>query len=420
MYADGGGLYLQVTSSGAKSWIFRFSLRGRAREMGLGPLNAVTLAQARVQAEECRRQRHQDIDPIEARNAVREQAKLEAARAITFTDAAAAFIKAHQVSWRNAKHASQWAGTLKTYVEPVFGSLSVQAIDTGLVMKALEPIWAVKPETASRLRGRIESILDWSKVRGHRGGENPARWKGHLDQLLPKKSKVRDVAHHPALPYHETAPFMAALRDREGVAARALEFLILTAARTSDIIGNNRDDVSPMMWKHVDLARRVWTVPKTKNGSEHLVPLSNAACNVLKGVAKPSRQSDDLVFPSNDGLPLSNMTMAAVLKRMNAERKRDGKSPYVDPKSSGREVVPHGFRSTFRDWAAERTNFPSEVVEMGLAHAIGDKVEAAYRRGDLFEKRRRLMDAWAEYCAKTTKSGATVIALPGKKSRARQ
>ena len=389
MYHDGGGLYLQVSAGGAKSWIFRFMLDGRAREMGLGPVHAIPLAEARKRAAASRRMRLDGIDPIEARSAQRGQKKLEAAKAMTFDACATAYIAAHHTSWRNAKHRDQWRNTLTSYAGPVFGSLSAQSIDVGLVMKALEPIWQTKTETARRLRGRIEAVLDWATVRGYRKGENPARWRGHLDKLLPARSKVRKVEHHPALPYDELADFVAALRSQGGIASRALEFLILTAARTGEVIDAR--------WDEVDLGEKTWIVPaaRMKAGREHRVPLSAATVTVLEQMSE-IRQSE-FVFPGGRrGKPLSNMAMLAVLKRMERG-----------------DLTAHGFRSSFRDWAAERTNFPHEVAEMALAHTVGDKVEAAYRRGDLLQKRRQLMEAWARFCV-TARSQADVVPISGR------
>jgi len=293
---------------------------------------------------------------------------------MTFDKCAAAYIEAHKASWKKGKHAEQWRGSLRNYASPVFGSSPVQAIDLGLVMKALEPVWRTKSETASRVRGRIEAVLDWATVRGYRKGENPARWRGHLDKLLPARSKIQKVEHHPALPYHEIAEFTAVLRGQEGIGARALEFLILTAARTGEIIGAR--------WDEVDFEEKIWVVPaaRMKAGREHRVPLTGTALAILKQMN--GIREGDFVFPGGKKTrPLSNMAMLAVLKRM-------GRS----------DLTAHGFRSTFRDWAAERTNFPREVVEMALAHTIESKVEAAYRRGDLFQKRRQLMEAWARFC----------------------
>lgn len=382
-YADGGGLYLQVTAAGSKSWLFRFTLSGRAREMGLGALHTVGLADARLKAADCRKLLHEGHDPIEKRNQARSDAQLAAAKAITFEGCADAYIAAHCAGWKSVKHADQWKNTLATYAYPVFGNLSVASIDTALVMKSLEAIWTSKTETASRLRGRIESVLDWATVRGYRQGENPARWKGHLDKLLPARNKVMKVEHHLALPYAEIGDFMTSLRAQDGMGARALEFAILTAARSGEVRGAT--------WAEIDLDAALWIVPpeRMKAKKEHRVPLSPAAIRLLKQLP---RMDSDLVFPSvKSGKAISDMTMAAALKRM------------------GVKAVPHGFRSTFRDWAAEQTNYPRDVAEMALAHTIGDKVEAAYRRGDLFEKRRRMMADWAKYCSvRSIKPGEVV------------
>ncbi len=362
-------------------------LDSRPREMGLEPVNVISLAEARKRAAECRRMRHDGIDPIEARRAQRDQKKLEAAKSMTFDACADAYIEAHQASWRNEKHRDQWRNTLNSYASPVFGSMPVQAVDVALVMKALEPIWKTKPETASRLRGRIEAVLDWAAVRGYRKGENPARWRGHLDKLLPARAKIQKVEHHAALPYDQIGEFSAALRGQEGIGARALEFLILTAARTGEIIGAR--------WGEVDLEDKIWVVPETrmKAGREHRVPLSGAALTILKQMNEI--RDGDFVFPGGKkAKPLSNMAMLAVLRRMGRN-----------------DLTAHGFRSTFRDWAAERTNFPREVVEMALAHTIESKVEAAYHRGDLFQKRRQLMEAWARYCA--SGPGAEILEISG-------
>jgi integrase len=383
LYGDGGGLFLQVSESGAKSWVFRFKKADRLRVMGLGPAHTITLAEARDRARECRKLRLDGIDPIEARRAERAQAKLDAAKAVTFAECADAYITAHKAGWRNPKHAAQWPATLATYVNPTFGELPVQAIDTALVTRVMEPIWTKKPETASRVRGRIESILDWATARGYRQGENPARWRGHLENLLPRRSKVRRVEHHAALPYSELSAFMLALRQQEGVAARALEFTILTAARTGEVIGAR--------WEEINIAERMWSVPaeRMKAGREHRVPLCGKALEIVEEMRAIG---GNFIFPGGKrGKPLSNMAMTMLLRRMG----------------HGDQTV-HGFRSTFRDWAAERTNFPAEVAEMALAHAVTDKVEAAYRRGDLFEKRRALAEAWAKFCATALVGGEIV------------
>lgn len=383
-YADGGGLYLQVGPTGGKSWLFRYTRQGKAREMGLGALGVLSLSEAREKAAEARQVLAAGGDPIEVREIERVRLRLEEARGMTFAQCAAAYIDAHKAGWRNAKHAAQWTSTLKAYAEPAFGALPVQAVDLTLVLRALEPIWQAKPETASRVRGRIEAILDWATVRGYRSGDNPARWKGHLAKLLPARSKVQKVEHHAALPYEEIGTFMAALRQRQGGAARALEFTILTAARTSEALN--------AQWEEFDLTAKVWNVPgaRMKAGRDHRVPLSDPAVAILLAMAEVGQ--GPFVFPGHKkDRPLSNMVFLQLLKRMDRP-----------------DLTAHGFRSTFRDWAAERTAFSREVAEAALAHTVGDKVEAAYRRGDLFEKRRRLMEAWARYCAS---SGQTVAQL---------
>jgi integrase len=403
MYADGGGLYLRITPEGTKNWVFRFMLNGRPRWMGIGPVALFGLQEARGKALDARRLRHAGVDPIDTRKAARAQERLEAAKAITFKQCAAAYVQAHRAGWRNAKHAAQWDATLATYAEPIIGTLPVQAVDTGLVMKVLEqevrdadeppaPLWTARPETASRLRGRMEAILDWAKVRGYRDGENPARWRGHLDKLLPARAKVRKVEHHAALPYADLPGFLAALRQQDGTSARALEFAILTAARTGEAIGDTWDEIN---WKD-----QVWTIAgaRMKAGNEHRVPLCDRALAILREL-KPATGAasggKEFVFAGGKaGRPLSNMAFLMLLRRMGRG-----------------DLTAHGFRSSFRDWAAERTNFPSEVAEMALAHVVGSKVEAAYRRGDLFEKRRRLMDDWAEFCATAPAEHGKVVSL---------
>jgi len=375
-YADGGGLVLQVSKWGTKAWIFRYERHGRERHMGLGSLQTLSLADARERARECRRLLLSGCDPIEDRNNERMRQRLEAARGITFKECASGFIDAHQASWRNAKHRAQWNSTLAIYAYPVIGELSVSVIDTPLVLKCIEPIWTIKPETAKRIRGRVERILDWAAVRNFRHGNNPARWRGHLDKLLPAPNKVRPVKHHSAISRLELPKFMAELRVHEEVSARALEITVLTALRTSEVIG--------ALWNEFNLASKVWSIPaiRMKARREHRVPLSRRALEILNQLPRESEH----VFPGDrKAQPLSNMAMLTILKRMGRD-----------------DITVHGFRSTFRDWAAESTNYPNHVVEMALAHAIGDKVEAAYRRGDLFEKRRRLMEEWARYCSGPT------------------
>jgi integrase len=389
-YCDGGGLYLQVSESGSKSWVFRYTLNGRDRHMGLGPFHTVSLADARTAAVLCRQSLLRKIDPIAARDAEHARQSLEAARSVTFVECATAYIKTHRPSWKNPKHADQWTNTIKTYCGPVIGPLPIQEVDTGLVMKVLEPIWTEKPETASRLRGRIESVLDWATVSGYREGENPARWRGHLENLLPSLNKKLRVKHHPALPFNEMGKFMESLRLQEGIAARALEFLILTAARTGETIGAK--------WEEFDLNTGIWSIPasRMKAGVEHRIPLSNRALEIALALRR-ARQSD-YVFPGQkEGKPLTNMAMLGLLKRMGRM-----------------DLTVHGFRSSFRDWASECTNFPREVCEMALAHTIPNQAEAAYRRGDLIEKRWSLMEEWMRHCAGSKAIGERLPVLVSK------
>jgi integrase len=378
-YGDGRGLYLQVslgpTGNISKSWLFQYERAGRERRMGLGSLRDVSLAEARQKADECRKFHLAGIDPLEHRNAARAAAAASLAKAMSFDQAAAAYIASHRAGWRNAQHAAQWTSSLAIYASPVIGALPVDAVDTALVMKILEPIWSTKPETASRVRGRIESVLDWARVSGYRSGENPARWRGHLDKMLPKKSRVRRVAHHAAMPYAEIGAFVAELRDRDSTAVRALEYLILTAARTGEVLRAR--------WSEIDLRTKTWTIPaeRMKAGKDHRVPLSDGALRVLEAMARV--RQGEFVFPSGGrAATIGKSSLSDVLARMQ----RDG-------------LTVHGFRSTFRDWAAERTNFAREVCEMALAHRVGDATEKAYMRGDLFEKRCRLMQQWADFCA---------------------
>jgi integrase len=378
MYGDGGGLYLRVTAEGARNWVLRYMLDRKPHWMGLGPLSLYGLQEARAKALDARRKRHEGIDPIEARRAERARQRLDAAKAITFGEVAALYIAAHRAGWRNDKHAAQWETTLKTHAAPIM-SLPVQAVDTALVVKVLEPLWTTRPETASRLRGRIESVLDFAKVREFRDGENPARWRGHLAKLLPSRSKVRDVKHHAALPFAELPTFLVALRAQEGIAARALEFAILTAARTGEVIS--------VRWNEIDLLDKTWTVPaaRMKARREHRVPLLPRALAVLGEMqgTRTSGADDGFVFPGGKvGRPLSNMAFLMLMRRMGRG-----------------DLTAHGFRATFKTWASERTSFQNEIVEASLAHTIGGKVEQAYMRGDMFAKRRKLMEAWAVYCA---------------------
>jgi integrase len=380
-HCDGGGLYLQVSPTISKSWIFRYARHGEAHEMGLGSERDVTLAAARGKASDCRRLIVDGLDPIEVRDARKQRERMDKAGALTFEKCAEKYIASHRAEWRNPKHADQWKSTLETYAAPIIGQLAVKDVDTALVLRVLEPIWTKKPETATRLRGRIERILDWARVMGYRSGENPARWRGHLDKLLASALNRKHRKHHCALAYEKVGAFLQDLRAQEGTAARALEFLILNTSRTNEVIGAKPEEL--------DLNKGVWTIPaeRMKSEKEHRVPLSSRTIEIAK--AQPAGA---YLFPGGkENAPLSNMAMLELLKRMGQE-----------------DLTVHGFRSTFRDWAAECTTYPREVCEMALAHAISNKVEAAYRRGDLFEKRRRLMLDWAKYCDALKRSGDVV------------
>ena len=385
---DGGGLYLRVDPPYACSWQYRYQLKGRSRWMGLGPYPLISLAEARERATAARRLRANGIDPIDLRDDLEKKARLEAARSQTFKQCAEAYITSHEAGWRNPKHRVQWKNTLAAYAYPVIGDLPVPSIDISLVMKILEPIWISKSETASRLRGRIEAVLDWAKALGYRDGENPARWS-HLKMLLPAKSRVARVVHHAALPYNQIPTFMASLRTEHGNAAHAFEYLILTAARTSEVIHAR--------WSEINIEDRLWIIPanRMKTGKEHRIPLSERAVAILGGIKPNPAEPNAYVFRgSKPGKPLSNMAFLMLLRRMGRN-----------------DLTAHGFRSTFRDWCTERTSFSSEVAELALAHAIGSKVEAAYRRGDLFEKRHELARLWAEYCMSNIADSAKVIPI---------
>jgi integrase len=380
-HGDGAGLWLQVRDAERRSWLLRYAVGGKARQMGLGAFPQVSLAEAREAAQKARAAIRSGIDPIEARR----QAAIEtrhAAAGLTFRKVADKYLAAHAAAWRNAKHRGQWEATLAAACVTL-GNMKVNAVQTGDVMRVLEPIWQQKPQTASRLRGRIESVLDYATAHGWRTGENPARWRGHLAKLLPPTSKLQRVKHHPALSWQEIGAFMVELRDQGGVAARALEFTILTAARTGETIGAR--------WAEINADTAIWTIPgdRMKAGREHRVPLSQAALTVLNAM-RPF--GEGFVFSGGSGAGgLSSMAMLMLLRRMERSN-----------------LTVHGFRSTFRDWCAEVTNYPREVAEQALAHVLADKVEAAYRRGDLFDKRRRLMDEWASFCARKSTTAEVV------------
>lgn len=376
-HADGGGLHLLVKESGARSWVYRFMLSGQSRDIGLGTAgpDGISLSEARDARDALRLKVKAGIDPLKERqrDAAEALAAAQAAQVagITFKVVAETYIGANEGNWRNDKHRQQWKNTLATYAYPVIGELPVADVGTAHVLQILEPIWKAKAETASRVRGRIETILDAAKARGYRDGENPARWRGHIAQILPVRSRLTR-GHHKAMPYDAIPAFVGALQNREAVAALALEFAILTAARTGEVIGAK--------WNEVDLDKAIWTIPasRMKAGKEHRSPLSPRAVEILKSTQGLGKE---WLFPATKGGSMSGMAMSMLLRRMKVD------------------VTVHGFRSGFRDWAAECTGYAHEVAEMALAHTIENKVERAYRRGDLFDKRRRLMDDWATYCA---------------------
>ena len=365
LHGDGGGLWLQITKTGVKSWLFRFMVKGKAYGMGLGPLHSVTLAEARHKAANARRLLAEGINPLEERRRLHAQDAANRARTMSFAACSAQYIAAHRAAWKNAKHAEQWSSTLQTYVHPVIGKLPVGDIDTALIVKVLtqrdpkgNSFWEVKNETASRVRGRIEAILGWATTSGFRSGDNPARWKGNLENLLANISKRSRVKNHPSLPWQQVDAFMSSLDKREGIAARAVEFTILTACRSNEVRGAR--------WSEIDLDAKIWTIPSSrmKAGREHEVPLSDEAIALLKRL----HASSELVFPGIQNQVLSDMSLTQVIRRMV----RDGQ---VWTDRDGRTVTVHGFRSTFRMWAAEATNYPREVAEHALAHQLPDAVE---------------------------------------------
>ncbi len=373
-HAVGGvnGLGLKVAKSGSRAWVLRKMVAGKRREFGLGGYPTISLASSRERARSMLDQLFQGIDPAESKRQVRSALAAQRARAVNFKSLAEQYISQHEASWKNAKHAAQWTSTLETYVYPVCGHMVAADIDTATVLRVLEPIWKEKTETASRLRGRIEAVLDYAAAKGLREGPNAARWKGNLALTLPAKRKISPVEHHPAIPVQDMPMFFKLLQQRKGTAARALEFLVLTAARSGEVRG--------AQWSEIDLNKKVWTVPaeRMKAKREHRVPLSTQAITLLKSL--PSKKTGGLVFPgSRATMKLSDMALPELMRRMEVA------------------AVPHGLRSSFRDWVGEETSFPREVAEMALAHSVGNAVEAAYRRGDLYEKRRLMMQLWADF-----------------------
>ena len=383
-HAAGGvsGLLLQVTKTGARSWILRTIVGAKRRDIGLGGYPDVTLAQARTNARELKEQIRSGVDPVKQRQAAKAALISANGKLICFADAAHKFLATKRSEFKNAKHAAQWQTTLETYAFPVIGRLTVDSIELPHIVQVLEPIWNNKTETATRLRGRIESVLTWAKVAGYREGENPARWKDNLDAILPKPGKLKKVRHHKAIAWKDASLFMMELRQCEGMAAKALEFLILTAARSGEVRG--------AQWQEINLQTRIWTIPaeRMKVDKEHIVPLCDDAMNLLQQL--PRLEGSNFIFPAARGGQLSDMTLSAVMRRMKVD------------------ATPHGFRSTFRDWCSESTNYPHEVAEMALAHTISSGVEKAYRRGDLLAKRTRLMDDWCKYLNTPIASGVVV------------
>jgi integrase len=382
------GLALQVLPTGGRTWVLRMMVGDKRRSMGLGGFPDVTLAQARDAARQARAKVKQGIDPIEEARASQSVLRAAQASAITFEECATTYIEAKECEWKNDKHGQQWRNTLETYAYPVIGSLYVRDVELAHVTAILEPIWRSKTVTASRLRGRIESVLNWATTHGYRKGENPARWRGHLENLFPAPNKIKDEEHYPAIPVAQTGEFMDDLRSHEGVGAKALEFTALTASRSGEVRG--------AIWSEIDVDAKLWTVPaeRMKGKVMHRKPLSDAAVELL--LSLPRVAGVELVFASPRGGLLSDMTLSKLMKRMAYQDK------------DGRICVPHGLRSTFRDWASEYTAYSSEVIESALAHGISDKTEAAYFRSELLEKRRRLMGEWAKYCALGQSNGEVV------------
>ena len=389
LYADGGSLYLRVAPGGSRQFIFRYALNGRLRDMGMGPTHTLTLADAREKAREARKLLLEGIDPIDTKHARRAALQVDAAKRMTFAQCAEGFIRDNERKWTNARHRDEWRRTLSQYVFPTLGSLPVAAINTPLVLKVVKPLWERVPTTAKRVLGRIENVLGWATVHHYRSGDNPAAWDGLIEHALPSVSRAGGGEHHAALPFAEAVAFMTKVRADTGIAARCLEFITLTAVRLSEAINAT--------WDEVDLDARVWTIPSSRMGKtrkEHRVPLSDAAIAVLKAMQKV--RMNDWVFPGNrQGRPIGENSMRRLAKDASGDD----------------TITVHGLRSTFRDWASERTDFQAEVKEAALAHTIPNAVEAAYRRGDLFDKRRKLMEAWAGFCGRSSSATGKVVPM---------
>jgi integrase len=403
MFSVGGvpGLHLQLTPNNGRSWVLRTVVGTKRRDIGLGGFPGITLSMARDKAREARAKIESGVDPIEARKAAKAALVAAQGRGLTFAQAVDRALSAKLDAFKNAKHRQQWENTLATYATPELGKMLVQDITTQDVLRVLQPLWADKTETASRLRGRIEAVLNWATVAGHRTGDNSARWAGNLKELLPAPSRIALEANHPALALDDVPAWFAALQTREGFGARAVEFLALTASRSQEVRG--------ALWDEIDLDAEIWTIPgaRMKMHKEHRVPLSARAVALLQSL--PRLEGNPLVFPAARGAQLSDMTLSATMKRMHEAEVKEGRAGFVD-RVSKRPAVPHGLRSTFRDWVAERTTFPGEMAEVALAHRISNAVEAAYRRGDMIEKRRRMMGDWADFVT-AIKSGLPVVKI---------
>jgi integrase len=401
LYAVGGvpGLHLQITPNGGRSWVLRVTVGALRRDIGLGGFPGVTLAMARDKARDARAKIENGIDPVEERKAAKAALIAAQRRGLTFARAVDKALAAKLEGYSNAKHRQQWENTLATYALPELGKMLVQDITTQDILRALQPIWMDKTETASRVRGRIEAVLNWATVAGHRTGDNPARWAGNLKELLPAPKKVAKDGNHPALALDDAPRWFAALQGREGFGARALEFLALTATRSQEVRG--------AAWDEIDMDKALWVIPATrmKMDREHRVPLSARAVALLK--ALPKLKDNPLVFPAARGGMLSDMTLSAAMKRMHEAEVAAGGAGFIDC-TSKRPAVPHGLRSTFRDWVAERTTYPGDMAEVALAHRISNAVEASYRRGDMIEKRRRMMADWADFIGGKVRGGQVV------------
>jgi integrase len=387
-YPDGNGLYLQISSTGSKSWVYRYQIKGKERRHGLGSFNSTnSLDRARKEAEFCGQLRKDGIDPIDYKNEISLKNDLAKAKSITFKECAIAYIESHKHGWKNKKHESQWRNTMETYAYPVIGNLPVQSVDIDLIMKIIEPIWYDKTETASRIRQRIENILDWATVRKFRTGDNPALWRGRIDKLLPKRNKVQKPKHFAAMDYRDLPEYFQTVRKKDTIASKALAFTILTATRNGEARAATRSEI--------DDKATAWVIPdnRMKADREHRVPLSKEALAVIKEVDPFKKVADDFLFPGNvKGKPINEAALMKLLKQTHPT------------------LTIHGFRSTFRDWCAEQTSYPREVAEAALAHTLKDKTEAAYQRGDMFDKRRKLMESWADYCL-NGKGNAEVVPI---------